>query len=190
MPPTSAGLADRACNTVIVGWRNDADFLDSGGRPKALAYIDPGASFSALARKYAKDIPPRALLNELLDSRLVDEVSRDRFLPAPPVTRHSLSEREAVARFGRILGPLGSSLLSSLRDPGCKPAFERVMRSEGIPSRKSARVARDLERRCENFSDAIERYLLDQRSTSDDPIDALTESAPVGVIVACVNYGR
>jgi hypothetical protein len=190
MRSASASLSDRACATVLVGWRNDADFLDAKGNAKALAYAEEGASFTALARKYARDIPPRAMLNELIDSQLVTEVARGRYLPAPPVTRRSPSERDAVASFGRVFGPLGASLLANLREPDRKPAFDRVMISEGVTSHNRARVARDLERRCENFSSNIERYLLDQRAPTDDSIDQLADASPIGVIVACIDFGR
>jgi hypothetical protein len=47
------------------GWRNDRAFTGPSGKPKRLPIAGPEGSFAALARKYAPDVPHRALLREL-----------------------------------------------------------------------------------------------------------------------------
>jgi uncharacterized protein DUF6502 len=48
-----------------IGWTSDRAFLDRSKLPKLLPINGPGCSFASLARKYARDIPHRALLHEL-----------------------------------------------------------------------------------------------------------------------------
>lgn len=59
---------------VVAGWVHDADFHGTDGQPLALPFDGDGATFSALVRKYSGDVPPRAVLDELLQ---VANVERD-----------------------------------------------------------------------------------------------------------------
>ena len=61
-----AGIGARAkkvapVESVVRGWRADRRFRNRNGQPKQL----DDTSFTALSRKYAGDIPPRAVLREL-----------------------------------------------------------------------------------------------------------------------------
>jgi len=47
------------------GWRSDRAFTGASGQPKPLPITGSKGSFVALARKYARDVPHRALLCEL-----------------------------------------------------------------------------------------------------------------------------
>jgi Family of unknown function (DUF6502) len=50
---------------VIGGWRNDRRFQDAKGAPKPLPISGCAESFTLLAKKYAGDVPYRAVLGEL-----------------------------------------------------------------------------------------------------------------------------
>lgn len=52
---------------VIHGWRTDSDFLDDAGRPKPILLSGQHETFVQLVKKYAGDIPQRALLQEMID---------------------------------------------------------------------------------------------------------------------------
>jgi Family of unknown function (DUF6502) len=61
-----AACADRApLHRVIQGWHADGRFQNRNGHPRRLEISKPGSSFRALVRKYAGDIPHRAVLHEL-----------------------------------------------------------------------------------------------------------------------------
>ena len=50
---------------VVLGWRTDRHFIDQYRRPKRLAVTGARYSFASLAKRYAKDVPHKALLEEL-----------------------------------------------------------------------------------------------------------------------------
>ncbi len=50
---------------LLSGWHQDAEFLAADGQPRELAAEGSGASFEALARRYAPDVPASAMLKEL-----------------------------------------------------------------------------------------------------------------------------
>ena len=62
---------------VITGWRNDRRFVSAKGTPKPLPISGCALSFTLLAKKYAGDVPYRAVLGELERINAV-MVKRDR----------------------------------------------------------------------------------------------------------------
>lgn len=59
---------------VVSGWRRDETFLDPSGEPLRLPLEGDGVDFGALVRKYSGDLPPRAILDELLRSGSVERL--------------------------------------------------------------------------------------------------------------------
>jgi len=51
---------------VIGGWIRDPEFTEPAGGPARLPFEGDDASFAALVKRYSGDVPPRAILDELL----------------------------------------------------------------------------------------------------------------------------
>jgi hypothetical protein len=51
---------------VIAAWRRESDFLDTEGNPALLPMEGPGATFSELVKRFSGNVPPRAILDELI----------------------------------------------------------------------------------------------------------------------------
>ena len=51
---------------VIAAWRRESDFLDAKGNPALLPMEGPGATFSELVKRFSGNVPPRAILDELI----------------------------------------------------------------------------------------------------------------------------
>jgi hypothetical protein len=121
-----------AMERVIDGWRSDRRFTNGAGNPRTLRISGSEPSFILLARRYAGDIPYRAVLSELLRIRAVDVHGESVQLRKPSQLRrrHDLgflvaivpalidgiriaSEGErtdAAASIHRLLIPVGSEL--------------------------------------------------------------------------------
>jgi hypothetical protein len=184
--PSAPPWAPRASDKVLAGWVSDPDFLEPDGNPRPLAYADGDHGFSELVRRYSQDIPPRAMLNELIDSRRVTEVAPGHYLPLPRRQRPSESESEALDGFGTKLNCLGATLLRNLRDTEGKGLYDSLVLTRHSSSKKIAKIARDLERRCRVFSQAVERYLFDQTAKTRDDGGYERSECELGVIVAVV----
>lgn len=50
---------------VILGWRTDRHFVDQYNRPRRLEVTGHRHSFASLTKRYAKDVPHKAVLEEL-----------------------------------------------------------------------------------------------------------------------------
>jgi hypothetical protein len=99
---------------VIRGWRTDKRYVGPSGRPIRLRIVGRNPSFVQLAQKYAGDIPHRAILEEMRESRairqsngvvelLAKDVARDLsfLMHALPIVRKCLqldSRRRATRR--------------------------------------------------------------------------------------------
>lgn len=182
-PPVD--LASRSSDRIVAAWLSDPDYLQPNGAPKAIAYSDDSPCFSALVRRYGSDIPPRAMLNEMIASKLVSEVEQGKYLPVARVDRPQQSEKQAIDAFGVKMNSLGFALLHNMMDEGRKPLYERLIVGAHFFGHELPKVSRELERRCKTFSDAIERYLFDYSQRYQDP-RAATDSKGLGVLVAIV----
>jgi hypothetical protein len=56
---------------LLEGWRSDPLFLDRRGRPKALSFKGASSDFGLLVRKYGRDVTARALLEQMMRSRII-----------------------------------------------------------------------------------------------------------------------
>lgn len=70
--------ANRA-GRVLEGWLGDVGYLDANGKPMTIPFRAPDGrrSFSALVAEYSGDIPPRAILDELVRAGCCEMISED-----------------------------------------------------------------------------------------------------------------
>ena len=117
-----------ALEKAVLGWRTDKEFLDNSGRPKLLSMAGKRASFGRLAEKYGCDIPPRALLEELIGARLV--------VPHGSVLRLTAPKRRAKPENSGVVRSLVSSLANCIA-----PSSRAARRHNMIRRRTAAKVS-------------------------------------------------
>jgi len=185
-PSPSAGLSDlapRASDKVIAAWLNDPEYLEATGKPKALHYSESSHSFSDLVRRYAGDIPPRAMLAEMVESKVVHETAQGTYAPTMPPGQAFGPKSDAIAEFGAKMNALGSTLARKLHGSDSLRLFDSFVQVGGIRDSDCARVTKELTRRCRTFTQSVERYLLDQASAGSAAPDGQPQQT-LGVVVA------
>jgi len=124
---------------ILTKWHSDPAFLDDNNQPKKITFDGEGATFSALVAQVGGDIPPKAMLNELLRAGSVvkkgDElriISRS-YIPEP-------HDSEAIELGGGAIRHLVSTINHNLDcdDPDMR-FFERRVYSELLPRFQRAR---------------------------------------------------
>src|SRR5208283_3616450 len=118
--------------------------LEPHGNPRPLVYVDGERGFSELVRRYSQDIPPRAMLNELIDSMLVSEVAPGQYLPVPRLQRPPRSDGAAVADFATKLNAFGATLLRNLRDPDGGRLYDSFVLTRHVAPNHAPKISRDL----------------------------------------------
>ena len=179
-------ILPRAAESILAGWESDPDFLDIAGKPRPLTYSASPLGFPELARRYARDIPPRAMLNELIESKLVTANEAGGYVPTDGAGKISMARKDSLENFGLTLSMIGATLLQNLRESDEPKNFEAVVVTREIHPAKRARVLRDLDRRCRTFALAVNRYLLDHTRIRDESSLHADTADEIGVAVAVV----
>jgi hypothetical protein len=60
------GLPENRAARVVAGWVRDSDFCSTDGTPLSLRFDGSEPTFATLVRRHSGDVPPRAVLDELL----------------------------------------------------------------------------------------------------------------------------
>ena len=185
--PSHAELSPRAQDRILAGWHMDPDFLNPDGSPRPLEYSSNNLSFSDLVKRHGPDIPPRALLNEMITAGQVKRLAGSQHVPVTEKQQKKLSSDEAIGALGSKLNAYGSTLLANLYADESNQIFEYLGVNKSVDQGISSKLTRDLEKRCSNFSASIDRLLIDSsyngKQVSEEPTNAQCE---IGVIVAVI----
>jgi hypothetical protein len=160
---TRAPRAEEALNhasRILSGWHLDADFLDETGRPLELPADGERASFAALIKRYAGDIPTTALVKELLKSRSIERldggsyrVLRRYYMPRPMDAR-------SVERAGSVLADVVATVEHNLsRKPDEPSRFEGRAQNRHIDPRHLPAFRAFLEREGQGFLERMDDWL-------------------------------
>lgn len=125
-------MADHRAARVVGGWVRDPAFVEADGAPRVLAFDGEGPSFSELVRRHGGDVPPRAVLDELLQ---VGNVARDADGRLRLLTRVYLPRANDAAKLtilGTDVGWLIATIDHNLQ--GLEPArFQRKVTYDNLP---------------------------------------------------------
>ncbi|GGC59914.1 DUF6502 family protein [Marinobacter halophilus] len=132
--PETTSHANRA-SRVVSGWVHDSTFQSGDGQPAVLAF-EGEQSFAGLVRKYSGDMPPRAVLDELLRVGVVvvEEGTGHLHLRKRAYVPSGDSD-DMLQIFGEdvsdLIATVDYNLVSSERDR--LPLFQRTLTYNNIP---------------------------------------------------------
>lgn len=128
-------LHTNRASRVVSGWVHDAVFQTRDGEPAMLAFDGPG-SFSELVKRYSGDMPPRAVLDELLR---VGVVSVDAESGGLVLKQRAYVPAGDSAEMLQIFGEDVSDLIATIDhnlvsdESGQGPLFQRTLTYDNIP---------------------------------------------------------
>lgn len=151
---------------VLKGWRTDPEFLRPDSQPRELPLRARKASFADLTKRYSGDIPPRAMLNELVSMgvvrqrrnglvRLVGNAMR------PPLKTREIDQMGATVR--QLLETLTSNLYGEEPERYVGSSAKLRVSSELVPLLR-ARVAKTGAYFIEQIEDQLRHPPLIRRS--------------------------
>ena len=155
-------------------WRSDAEFLDQRGIPASLPMNGQRASFEALVKRCAGDIPAGAMRKELQRIGAIDIVGTDvRMRSELPDRSADEAELEAQLRSGPY--PLLAALASERgerKNGYCQPhaAFSRsLIRSSEVPEVRT-QIAQRLRSANKHLADLLNAYeVRNAEHCADEP---------------------
>ncbi len=146
---------------VISGWSRDPSFLDAEGNPLPLHFEGEEVTFCDLVRRYSGDIPPRAVLDELLRVGLAErrEDGLIRLIARAYIPRAGTAEKLA------ILGIEASDLLSTIdhniHNEVEEPFFQRKVCYFRFPIRYLPELRDLTRRRAQELLEEINRWMAE-----------------------------
>ena len=144
---------------VIAAWRRESDFLDAEGKPALLPMEGRGATFSELVKRFSGNVPPRAILDELIH---VGAVERRKDGKIALITRAYIP-RNIDAHKLNILGTdvrhLVSTIDHNLKSETTEPLFQRKVSYDNLPDDVLPAFRKLFTKRAQAMLESADRWL-------------------------------
>jgi len=167
MSDSSALQTVNHASRVLTGWHRDPDFRSRSGAPRLLTF-DGDAGFEVLARRYAPDIPPVAVLRELKQVGAINETPAGKLRA---MTRYYMPTQlapQSVLRTGDVLGDVSDTVMHNLFTDDDRTRFEARATNLRV-KRRAIRAFQDLlEVRAMDFLQEADDWLSDHEASNED----------------------
>ncbi|NGP54588.1 hypothetical protein G6N75_13860 [Thioalkalivibrio sp. XN8] len=153
---------------ILTIWHTDPDFQDRDGRPKPIPLDGANASFMALVSRVGGDIPPKAMLNELLRAgSIAQEGERFRVLSESYVPEPH--DPEAILLGGGALRHLATTINYNLgsEDPE-RRFFERRVYSDRLADGQRAKFKKLAREKSDLLLRDFHAWLTERESAPED----------------------
>ncbi len=158
--PDDLGASERynRAGRVLTGWIKDPRFLDSNGNPKELPFEGSGESFARLVREYSGDIPPRAILDEMIRVGVVELKNRKvRLLSKGYIV--SKSEIDKLGIMGTDVSELISTIYHNITSDPSEAFLQRKVSYDNIPEEAVHELRKRLKKMGEEFIENVDQLL-------------------------------
>lgn len=120
---------------VISGWLSDATFCDKKGKTKALKIQGEKGSFEALVYRYSGDMPYRAMMNELIRTKAVELLEKDKvvLIRAAHIPSNNDNDNEKYALLGEDVPLLISTIKHNIIKKDLEPLYQRKICYDNVP---------------------------------------------------------
>jgi hypothetical protein len=140
----------QSTNRILAAWHDEPKFTNVNGQPATLKIYGRGATFESLVRSYGRGIPPRAVLDELLRSRVVDVLPGQRVRAKASLSVHSGLSPQLIKAFGDRASDLLSTMLSNMRAPET-PRFLATVAAPAASKKMLPLIRKELSSRSAEF---------------------------------------
>jgi hypothetical protein len=148
---------------VVTGWVRDRRYADSRGRPATLPFEAPqGASFSELVLRYSGDMPPRALLDELLRVGAVEELKNGRIRLVTRAYVPSEDREEKLAILGSDVAELIATIDHNIVSPPEEAFYQRKVAYDNLPADFLPRLREHTGQRAQALLEELDRQMAKQ----------------------------
>lgn len=166
------GYANHA-SRVLAGWHQDADFVDSDGRPLPLLTDGGEPSLDELLRRYGGDMPAGALLTELKHVDAVRSDDRGRLVANKRYYMPAQLDPSAIERSGSVIEDLATTVNHNLyRDENVPSRFEGRATNLRVSRKAAEAFSRLVEEEGEKLLYAMDDWLTKHEVGEDEPDNA------------------
>lgn len=174
------GLHANRASRVVSGWVHDAAFQAAEGEPAMLTFDGP-LSFSDLVKRYSGDMPPRAVLDELLRVGVVSVDGESGKLVLQQRAYVPAGDNEEMLQiFGEDVSDLIATIDHNLvcDESGQPPRFQRTLTYNNIPPEVMARWRTHAAAQSQSLLEQLDKWLgPHDRDISGQPADGTSGGA-------------
>jgi len=160
-PPTTQRQKEQynRAARVISGWRRDNDYLDSQGQPIAVPITGDGATFEMLVKRFSGDMPPRAVMDELIRLGALEQESDNRVRLVQEAFMPTADEAIKFHILGTDTELLISTIDHNINPNKTMPFFQRKVYYDNLPDEILADFRRRSGISAQKLLDDLDRYL-------------------------------
>jgi len=140
----------QSTNRILAAWHDEPRFTNANGQPADLKLYGRGATFESLVKTYGRGIPPRAVLDELVRSRVVVVLPSQRVRAKASLAVHRGLNTYVIKEFGQRASDLLSTMLANIREPD-NPRFLATVSGRVASKKALPLIRRELSNRSAEF---------------------------------------
>jgi hypothetical protein len=148
----------QSTNRILAAWHEEPKFTNVNGQPATLKIYGRGATFESLVTSYGRGIPPRALLDELLRSRVVEVLPGQRVRARASLSVHRGLSPQLIKAFGDHASDLLSTMLFNMRAPET-PRFLATVAAPAATKKMMPLIRKELSSRSAEFLSEMQETL-------------------------------
>ncbi|MGD8568387.1 MAG: DUF6502 family protein, partial [Gammaproteobacteria bacterium] len=167
---------------VVYGWVHDKAYSDENGETADLPFENAEPSFSSLVRAHSGDVPPRAILDELLQVGVVEKTPEGsiRLLARAYIPKHG--EAEKLALLGRDVAGLITTMDQNIHGVNEKPFFQRKVFYDNLPQEALPKLQALLADRGQQLLEFLDQWMAEHdRDVNPDVEGTGRKAAGIGV---------
>lgn len=148
---------------VVYGWVHDSEYQEQDGKQKPLNFDGDGNSFCKLVKQYSGDVPPRAILDELMRIGLVEKDDEGflHLLKRAYIPKEGLNEK--IQYLGKDVSALLLTMDRNIYEKNLAPFFQRKVYYDNLPEECVAELRQII---AENSQELLEK--IDQAMAQHD----------------------
>jgi len=146
---------------VVYGWVHDKDYSDTKGETADLSFENGNPSFSSLVKTYSGDVPPRAILDELLKVGVVEKTADGKIRLVARAYIPKSGEAEKLALLGRDVAGLISTMDQNIHGVNQKPFFQRKVFYDNLPQEALPKLQAILENRGQELLEFLDQWMAE-----------------------------
>ena len=144
---------------VVYGWVHDEAYTDSRGDVAVLPLEGQAPSFASLVKAHSGDVPPRAILDELLRVGVaaMEGDERVRLLSRAYIPR--TGEAEKLVLLGRDVAGLISTMDRNIHGVDAKPLFQRKVFYDNLPEEALVELQSSIGNKCQPLLEEFDQWM-------------------------------
>ncbi len=144
---------------VIAAWRREHEFLDADGKPAPLSMEGQGATFSELVKRFSGNVPPRAVLDELVHVGAVAQAVDGRVSLLSRAYIPKDYDSHKINILGTDVKHLLSTINHNLSPDLTTPVFQRKVSYDNLPDEILEEFHRQFSQKAQKLLESADTWL-------------------------------